>query len=135
MDRKSALIAAAIVFGASAHAGAKAQVEPPVPACKQLAGLATAWQNFDTQDVNATLEDVGEVARQVSLALDQAAAEVRPLSPAAFDQLQSAQEGVQAAIDAVPEEATSEQIQDSIASARENERFAYQNLMGNIVCP
>jgi hypothetical protein len=135
MDRKSALIVAAIVFGASAHAGAKAQVEPTVPACKRLAGLATAWQNFDTQDVNATLEDVDEVSRQVSLALDQAAEEVRPLSPAAFDQLKIAQDGVQAAIDAVPEESTPEQIQDRIASAKEDAHFAYQNLMGNIVCP
>jgi len=136
MDTKQALVVGAVAFATFAHAaGAKAQVEPTVQACKELSSLVAAWQNFETQDVNASLEEVREVAREVSAALDQAAGEARSSSPAAFAQLKETHSVVEAELAAVPEEATPEQIQDRIAIAKENERFAYQNLMGNIVCP
>ena len=106
-----------------------------IPVVCDLAVLTTAWQNFDTQDVNASLEEVDETAKQVAAALDQIALEVRGLSPAAFDQLRAAHSAVEAAIAAVPEEASGAMVQDRIATAKDNERFAYQNLMSNIVCP
>lgn len=134
MNTKSALLGAAIAFAAFARADAQAQIEPTVRSCENFAALAAAWQNFATQDVNATLEQVDEAAQQVAGALDQVAVEARTMSPAAFDQLEVAHAAVEAAIGSVPRESTPEQILDRIATAKENERFAYQNLMSNIVC-
>lgn len=135
MNTKSALAFAAIAAAALMRADAQAQVEPTQRDCQNLAALEVAVQNFETQDVNATLDEVAQTAQQVSAALDQIAAEAMAMSPAAFEQLKEAHENVLAAIDAVPDEATPEQILDRIASAKENERFAYQNLTSNIVCP
>lgn len=129
------LLAAAIAFTTLGGARAQAQAGPTQRQCSDLAVLTTAWQNFDTQDVNASLEEVDETAKQVAAALDQIALEVRGLSPAAFDQLRAAHSAVEAAIAAVPEEASGAMVQDRIATAKDNERFAYQNLMSNIVCP
>lgn len=135
MKLTPALFAAAIAFAALAHAPALAQVQPTPRQCRDVEALQVAFQNFDTQDVNASLEEVDEAAKQVAAALDQVALEVRGLSPAAFDQLRQAHAAVEAAIAAVPEGASNAMVQDRIATARDNERFAYQNLMGNLVCP
>ena len=124
-----------MAFAALVHGHAQAQFDPTVRVCEDLAALEVAWQNFETQDVMATLEEVDQSAAQVSAALDGVAGETRIMSPAAFDQLTDAHRALEAAIDAVPAEATPSEIQDSIAIATENERFAYQNLMGNIACP
>jgi hypothetical protein len=128
-------IAAALACATLAGAPAQAQVQPTPRQCRDLGVLAVAWQNFDTQDLNASLEEVDDAAKQVAAAMDQVALEVRALSPAAFDQLKQAHANVEAEIAAVPENASNAMVQDRIAMAKDNERFAYQNMMSNLFCP
>lgn len=135
MKAKAASIGAAVALVALAHATAQAQFEPAMPVCQELAALEVAWLNFDTQNVNATPAEVQQAARQVSVALDRIEEAANQMSPAAFDQLRQAHATVESEIDEIGEEATPAQVQDSLAPAKENERFAYQNFTGNIVCP
>lgn len=129
------LFAAMLACATLAGGRAQAQIQPTPRQCRDLGALEVAWQNFDTQDLNANLEEVDDAAKQVAAAMDQVALEVRALSPAAFDQLRQAHAAVEAAIAAVPENASNAMVQDRIAMAKDDERVAYQNLMSNVFCP
>jgi hypothetical protein len=135
MNTTRTLLGAAVALAAFVQPAARAQVEPDMPVCEQLNELAVAWQNLDTQDVNATLGDVQVTTAQFSAALDRVADEANQMSPAAFAALRQAHQSFEATLATVPEDDTPAELQDRIALARDNERFAYQNFASNIFCP
>lgn len=111
------------------------QEEAQTQLCQDLGELGVALENYDNLTANSTVEDIRDAEDQVTAAMEDVRASADQLADVQVDELDSAYNDLENAVQSLPDDMTAEEALQTISPELQAVRSERQNLLGELNCP